>query len=125
MTLFSSKKNTNIKKKKEIKKDVQSLLKINNTESIKNFSDILLSPLISEKASIFSEKNIHTFKVNERAGKKDISDAILHYYKVVPLKIHTVTISRKQIFIRGKKGFKSGYKKAYIYLKKSDKIELM
>lgn len=124
MSLFSSKKNINIKKKKEVKKDSQSL-SVNNIESGKNLSDVILSPLVSEKASIFTEKNIYTFKVGIKASKKNISSAISYYYKVEPLKVRTVTIPKKQTFIRGKKGFKSGYKKAYVYLKKNDKIELM
>ncbi len=74
---------------------------------MKNLSNILIRPHITEKATVSAEKS---FKEK---------------YKLSPVKIKTVTIPAKNVFVRGKKGKKSGYKKAYIYLKKGEKIEVI
>jgi ribosomal protein L23 len=52
-----------------------------------------------------------------------VCGAIKAYYKVVPIKINVVRNPTKKVFIRGKKGIKAGVKKAYVYLKKGDKLE--
>jgi len=44
---------------------------------------------------------------------------------VKPEKVRVAAIPAKKVFVRGKKGVKSGGKKAYVYLKKGDKIELI
>ena len=66
-----------------------------------------------------------TFEIDPKATKVLVGKAFIEKYKVNPVKISTVTIPAKNVFVRGKKGKKSGYKKAYIYLKKGDKIETL
>jgi len=92
---------------------------------MKNTSNILVRPHITEKATVSSEKSVYVFEVLSSANKKDVSKAFKEKYKVTPVKISTVTIPAKNVFVRGKKGKKSGYKKAYIYLKKGEKIEVI
>ena len=52
-----------------------------------------------------------------------MANAIKAFYKVTPEKINIVRNPSKTVFVRGKKGVKSGVKKAYVYLKEGDKIE--
>lgn len=87
------------------------------------YADILLRPRITEKASFVMESNVHTFEVASNATKKQVTEAIKAFYKVMPLKINIVKNPKKEVFVRGKKGIKAGVKKAYVYLKKGDKIE--
>ena len=87
------------------------------------YSNILLRPRITEKASFVMEANVHTFEIARDATKKQVAEAIKAYYKVVPVKINLVKNPTKKVFIRGKKGSKAGVKKAYVYLKKGDKLE--
>jgi large subunit ribosomal protein L23 len=87
------------------------------------YSDIILRPRITEKASFIAESNIYTFEVSSGATKKQISEAVKIFYKVSPIKINIVKNPSKEVFLRGKKGTKSGVKKAYVYLKQGDKIE--
>ena len=54
-----------------------------------------------------------------------VNKAFIEKYKFHPLRINTVTIPAKKVFVRGKVGKKSGYKKAYIYLKKGETIETL
>ena len=89
----------------------------------KSINNVLISPRVTEKATFLAEENVYVFNVSPRSNKKDITKAVLTFYKVTPKKIRVVRIPRKKVLVRGKKGVKSGGKKAYVYLKKGDKIE--
>jgi large subunit ribosomal protein L23 len=78
---------------------------------------------ITEKASLKMEQNAYTFEVARGANKKSIAMAVKEMYNVIPMKVHIVAIPAKKRFTRGKKGIKSGGKKAYVYLKQGDSIE--
>jgi ribosomal protein L23 len=68
---------------------------------------------------------VYVFQVLGTGNKKSIAQAITAQYKVTPVKVSIVRIPAKETFVRGKRGMKAGYKKAYIYLKKGDKIEII
>jgi large subunit ribosomal protein L23 len=86
--------------------------------------DIILRPRITEKAGLMNEKaNVYTFEVSKNASKSIIARAIKTLYKVTPIKVRTVTLPAKKVFVRGTRGTQSGVKKALVYLKKGDKIE--
>lgn len=87
-------------------------------------SIIISSPHITEKTTIFAEKNVYAFKVSPRANKIMIKKAIKELYGFDPRKVGIINIPSKVRSARGKKGVKSGYKKAMVYLNKGDKIEL-
>lgn len=87
------------------------------------YSDVLIKPRITEKANSVAGSNIHTFEIPSSATKNDVMAAVKAFYKVTPLKVNLVKNPAKKIIVRGKRGVKSGVKKAYVYLKKGDKIE--
>jgi len=94
------------------------------TDSLKaKYAEIIIRPRITEKATFISEKNVHAFEVSSNATKKQVAEAVKAFYKVTPVKVNIVKNPAKEVFIRGKKGVKSGVKKAYVYLKKGDKLE--
>jgi len=72
-----------------------------------------------------AEQSVYAFEVSKSASKPSIAQAVKEIYKVTPIKVATVTIPQKNVFVRGKRGKKAGYKKAYVYLKKGEKIELV
>ena len=88
--------------------------------------NVLVRPRITEKAAIGADSShVYVFEVTKNATKKSVAASVRDAYKVTPEKVRIATIPSKQVFIRGKKGVKSGGKKAYVYLKKGDKIEVM
>ena len=89
----------------------------------KDLSKVILKPHVTEKAAMSSEKAVYVFKIDPSATKAQVNKAFEMKYKMSPVKISTVTIPAKNVFVRGTKGKKSGYKKAYIYLKAGSKIE--
>ncbi len=93
--------------------------------NLKNQS-VLLRPRITEKAALGADKNgVYVFEVTPEATKASIAASVRTLYKVTPVKVHVATMKAKKVFVRGKRGVKSGGKKAYVYLKKGDKIELL
>lgn len=91
----------------------------------KDLSIFLIKPHVTEKAALSSESSIYVFEVSKDATKQAIKRAFVEKYKATPVKVSTVTIPAKNVFVRGKVGRKSGYKKAYIYLKKGEKVEVI
>lgn len=90
-----------------------------------HLSSVLKRPHITEKATFSAESSVYVFKVDAAASKDLVAKAFKEQYKVMPVKVRTVTIPAKSVFVRGKRGTKSGYKKAYVYLKKGEKIEII
>lgn len=89
----------------------------------KDFSSVLIRPHVTEKGTMSSESSVYVFQIDPRSSKSDVSKAFVEKYKITPLRVSTATIPAKNVFVRGKAGKKSGYKKAYVYLKKGTKIE--
>ncbi len=89
---------------------------------------ILKNPRITEKAAGLSAQRCYSFDVAPKATKQEIAKAIKAQYKVEPLAVRTVTIPTKKVMPRtrkGKIGTSGGGKKAYVYLKKGDTIEVL
>ena len=88
-----------------------------------NLADILIRPHVTEKATMKAESSVYVFVIDPKSTSTEITKAFIQKYKITPMKISTATIPRKFVFVRGKRGKKSGYKKAYIYLAKGQKLE--
>ena len=86
---------------------------------------LIKKPRITEKASFHAEQNVYTFDVEKSANKTEIKKAIFQLYKVRPVKVNILMVPKKQVFVKGKKGTRGGGKKALVYLKKGDKIEII
>jgi large subunit ribosomal protein L23 len=86
---------------------------------------LILGPRITEKSALASEKGAYTFNVKEEATKNEIKKAVKMLYGVDAIKVSVTTIKEKLVFRRGKKGMRSGGKKAVVYLKKGDKISFV
>ena len=111
------------KPKKEIKKKSVSEMSRSVSNGMKNLSHILIRPHVTEKATYSAENSVYVFEIDPLATKSLVTSAFIEKYKITPLKVTTTTIPAKNVFVRGKRGVKSGYKKANIYLKKGTKIE--
>lgn len=74
---------------------------------------------------MLTEKSVYVFDISPRAGKQEVSRAIKAFYGVSPERVHVLNTKAKKVFVRGKWGTKAGGKKAYVYLKEGDKIEIV
>ena len=90
-----------------------------------DISKVIVRPRITEKAAYQAHNNAYAFEIATWATKLEVKKAIQAVYKLTPVKVTIVRLPAKQVVVRGKKGVKSGMKKAYVFLKKGDKIEFI
>lgn len=90
-----------------------------------NTNGIIKNPRITEKAAHVADDNVYTFDVYPGATKTEVAKAIKEIYKVTPTKVNVVAIPRKAVYRKNTLGVKGGGRKAYVYLKKGDKIEFI
>lgn len=96
------------------------------TSNIQNLTGVILRPRITEKATHMADTaNVYVFEIAQNANKTTVSQAVNALYKVIPVKVSIARNPSKTIFRRGRAGVVSGVKKAYVYLKKNDKIEIV
>lgn len=110
--------------KAEAKKEVKAVAVVSATPSFDPGS-IVVRPRITEKASFVAEKGFYTFEVTQKADKASVARAIKAIYNVTPVSVNIVKIPSKKVFSRGRAGVKKGGRKAYVELKKGDKIEFV
>lgn len=86
---------------------------------------VIIRPRITEKATLATESDTYLFDVSMNATKHSIGKAIEALYKVSPRKVNIVRVPAKQVMSRGKRGVTSATKKAYVFLRKGEKIEFV
>ena len=91
---------------------------------MKDFTDIIIAPVITEKAAIQAEANIYTFKVAKDANKIEIKKAIEEAFGVKVVKVNTANTKAKDKRVGRYTGKTKTYKKAFITLADGEKIEL-
>lgn len=92
---------------------------------IGNYRDIILAPVITEKASnIAANGDRIVFKVSKDANKTQIKQAIEKIYNVKVVKVNTLNVKPKKKRVGRYTGTTSAYKKAYITLAEGSQLEL-
>lgn len=123
MAIFGDKKKKSIKKESLENKEVISSAIVPGRGLI---YQVISHPRVTEKATYVAESsNAYTFDVNPRATKADIAKEVTRLYKVTPKKVRVARVPHKTVSMKGKDSRKPGGKKAYVYLKKGDSIEII
>lgn len=86
---------------------------------------VLKKARVTEKAANASVKNTYVFDVAVDATKSEIAKAFQTTYKHKPVRVNITNVRAASYFRRGKLGFGSRSKKAYITVPKGVKIDLM
>lgn len=86
---------------------------------------VLRSPHIAEKSTRLIEIDKYVFKVYQKANKTEIKKAIEEIYRVNVLKVNIIKIPRKKRRLGKTQGWRKGYKKAIVKIKKGQKIEIL
>jgi large subunit ribosomal protein L23 len=92
-------------------------------------SDVLIRPILTEKANAQQEKlRRYAFKVNKGANKLEIKKAVEDFYGITVVDVNTVIVPSKARSRSTKAGLitgrKPGYKKALITVAAGDTIDL-
>ena len=86
--------------------------------------DVILSPLITEKATLLTEANQVVFRVSIDATKPKIAKAVAELFKVKVKGVNTITIKGKTKAARGRPYKRSDYKKAIVTLEEGQQIDI-
>ena len=86
--------------------------------------DVILSPVITEKATLLSEQNKVVFRVAQDSTKDEIAAAIEELFKVKVTKVNTLNVKGKTKRFRGKVGRRSDVKKAIVTLAEGQSIDI-
>jgi large subunit ribosomal protein L23 len=85
---------------------------------------LILSPVITEKATQGSQHNQVTFRVRNDATKPDIRAAVEGLFNVKVKAVNTVNVRGKTKRFRGFLGRRSDYKKAIVSLAEGQSIDV-
>jgi len=86
--------------------------------------DILIEPVLSEKANLLREEGKYVFKVAMSANKLQIKEAVRKLFSVNPISCTTMIVGGKPKRLRYRKGKTSEWKKAIVRLPKDEKISI-
>ena len=89
-----------------------------------NFNDILIEPVLSEKATTLREQNKYVFKVGPAATKLQIKDAVAKLFNVKVVNCTTINVDGKVKRVRGKPGRTASWKKAIVRLAPGETIKV-
>ena len=126
MALFGSKKTAAPVAAPKVVKEKK--VKAKKTEiSTGDISWVIVKPCITEKAALLGDKNVFVFEVARRANKTDVMNAVKTLYKVSPVKVNIVNRvhRRTKSASRNRTSTLPGQKKALVFLKKGDTINLI
>jgi len=76
--------------------------------------DIILAPVVTEKSTIASSEGKYTFKVDIRATKTEIKNAVEKLFKVKVQNVYTINVSGKKKRMGVHLGRTSDWKKAIV-----------
>ena len=86
--------------------------------------DVILSPVITEKATMASERNQVVFKVARTATKPQIKEAVEKLFDVKVKSVNTLVRKGKHKAFRGRLGTQSDVKKAVVTLEEGHRIDV-
>jgi large subunit ribosomal protein L23 len=86
--------------------------------------DIIIAPLITEKATAASEKNQVVFEVAKSATKPQIKEAVEKLFDVKVKRVNTLNTKRKTRVFRGRRGVVGNFKKAIVTLEEGHSIDV-
>jgi large subunit ribosomal protein L23 len=92
-------------------------------------AEVLIKPILSEKANQLQEKrSIYSFRVARKANKLEIKKAVEDFYGVNVADVRTLVVPSKSKSRMTKSGVisgrKPGYKKALVILAEGETIDL-
>jgi large subunit ribosomal protein L23 len=86
--------------------------------------DVILAPIITEKATLLSELNKVVFRVAADASKDEIAAAVEELFKVNVTKVNTLVVEGKTKRFRGRLGKRNDIKKAIVTLAEGQSIDI-
>lgn len=87
--------------------------------------DVLVGPLVTEKATMLSEHRQIVFRVRLDATKPAIRRAVERLFDVKVTGVNTLRVKGKSKIFRGRRGQRSSYKKAIVTLAEGQSVDYL
>lgn len=118
------------RKKEVTKQNAHTARSVDATPEVlqnRDLSSVLIKPRVTEKSASENEYGMYTFVVRPHATKYDVRDAVELLFKVTPRKVTIVNRAPRTSHSRARARdvVVSGLKKANVFLKKGDRIDLV
>lgn len=93
-------------------------------EVSKKTLDIIIGPVVSEKAAQLAQQNVVVFKVRKDANRVAVRNAVRELYKVTPVRVNIVSVRGKWVRFGRFQGRQGDHKKALVYLPKGTSLDI-
>ena len=84
---------------------------------------IIIEPMVTEKSNQMRDVGKYAFKVDGRANKIQIMQAVRQLFDVHPVSCHVMHVKRKPKRVRYQLGYTSEWKKAIVTLRAGEVIQ--
>ncbi|MBR1416889.1 MAG: 50S ribosomal protein L23 [Bacilli bacterium] len=91
---------------------------------MKDYTDVILEVVVTEKSAANAEKGVYTFKVAKSANKIQIKDAIEKAFGVKVKSVNTLNTKTKKKRVGRYVGERKSYKKAIVTLKDGESLNI-
>jgi len=88
------------------------------------YYDVIIAPVVTEKATMASEHNKVVFKVASKATKPQIKEAVEKLFDVKVKNVNTLVRKGKTKLFRGNLGSQSDVKRAVVTLEEGHRIDV-
>jgi large subunit ribosomal protein L23 len=86
------------------------------------YVSILIEPVLTEKSNVLRDEGRYTFRVDARADKEMVMEAVRRMFQVHPVSCNIINVKSKPKRLRGRSGRTSTWKKAIVRLAEGEKI---
>jgi large subunit ribosomal protein L23 len=122
-----------VKKEKPIKPEIKKPEKKQEVKPVKAKKvvksevawKVLERPHITEKATALTKDNEYVFRVFSRSNKIEVKQAVKDVYGVDVEKVRMINVPAKKRRLGKTQGWRKGYKKAIVKVKKGQEIEVL
>lgn len=109
-----------VKEKKATKEE--KTVDVSSFKGIK--ANVLIRPIVTEKSAILSSDGRYTFQIADYATKQEVQQIVEKRFKVHVTRVNVVTVHPKKRMRGAIEGRISGYRKAVVFVKKGETIDL-
>ena len=89
-----------------------------------NLNEVLIKPLITEKNTMLGAEGKYTFKIDRRANKVQVKEAVESIFKVNVTAVNTNSVPPKSRRVGRTIGKTQAWKKAVVTVRAGQRIEL-
>jgi large subunit ribosomal protein L23 len=88
------------------------------------YESILIEPVLTEKSNVMREENRYVFRVDQRATKTMVMEAVRRMFQVHPLECNIINVKSKPKRLRGRAGRTATWKKAIVRVAPGETIKI-